>query len=155
MAPQIGAGADALRADARAERVARGRDRPDDAGGVYVTAMDALDLPTGPLGDWHATMWRPPEESGASTRTPRTEALCRLGGELWAREELVDARDALRRIGHPMGTAPEPVSAASHPRATAELVMSALCNTGRIDPDPHDEWIHAVSARRGLIRGED
>ena len=161
----------------------------DDAGGVYVTAMDALNLPIGPLGDWHATMWRPPEGTGASTRTPRTEALCRIGGELWGREELVDAREALRRIGHPMGAAPEPVWAASHPRATAEMVMSALRNTGRIDnPDPHsarrwldaaerrtcasllagakgslattaqrralDEWIHAVSASQGLIRGE-
>lgn len=122
----------------------------DDGGGVYVTAMDALNLPTGPLGDWHSTMWRAPEGAGASTRTPRTEALCRIGGELWAREELVDAREALRRIGHPMGTAPEPVWAASHPRATAEMVMSALRNTGRIaNPDPQSvrRWLDAAQRR--------
>ena len=122
----------------------------DDAAGVYVTAMDALNLPTGPLGDWHGTMWRPTADTEASTRTPTTEALCRIGAELWQREELVDAREALRVIGHPMGTAAEPVWAASHPRATAEMVMRSLRDIGWIaNPDPHSarRWLDAAGRR--------
>ena len=123
----------------------------DDAQGVYVTAMDALNLPIGPLGDWHGTMWRPAAGTGASTRTPTTEALCRIGNALWGREGLVDAREALRLIGHPAGVAASPVWAASHPRAVAEMVVKALRDSGWItNPDPQSarRWLSADGRSR-------
>ena len=122
----------------------------DAAEGVYLTAMDALNLPLGPLGDWHGAMWRPPAETPSSTRTPATMRLCQIGRELWGTGDLVDAREALRRIGHPAGEADEPVWAASHPRAVAEMVMGALRNTGAIpDPDPRSarRWLDAAQRR--------
>ena len=120
----------------------------DAAEGVYLTAMDALNLPLGPLGDWHGAMWRPPAQTPLSTRTPATMRLCRIGRELWGTGDLIDAREALRRIGHPAGGAADAVWAASHPRAVAEMVMGALRKTSSIpDPDPQ-------SARRWLDRAQ-
>ena len=105
----------------------------DDEQHIYITSLDALNLPTGPLGDWHPTSWTPPAGSGQSTRTPAHEALCALGIRLWGKDELVDAREALQIIGHPAGKHATPVWAASHPRAVAEMVMPGITRCGRID----------------------
>ena len=122
----------------------------DEEAGVYVTAMEALNLPIGPLGDWHETIWRPPKGKRHSTRRPATEALCRLGTELWGCKERVDAREALRIIGHPSGGASHPIWAASHPRAVAEMVISAVQDEAEIiDPDPQStrRWLDAAGRR--------
>ena len=122
----------------------------DAAESVYLTGMDALNLPLGPLGDWHGAMWRPPAHTPSSTRTPATVRLCQIGRELWGTNELIDAREALRRIGHPAGAAAGAVWAASHPRAVAEMVMGALRNTGSIpDPDPRSarRWLDGAQRR--------
>ena len=116
----------------------------DDEAGVYITGGAALNLPTGPLGDWHGEMWHPPAGSGQSTRTKANEQLCQVGMQLWKNRELVDARPALQAIGHPQGTAEEPVWAASHPRAVSEMIIDSLLTTHRID-DPDVQ-----SARRWL-----
>ena len=104
----------------------------DGAAGIYITGMAALNLPLGPLGDWHDFMWRPPAGSDNSTRTPANERLCRVGMALWKREALVDARKALATIGHPAAQRAHPVWAASHPRAVAEMVMDSLYAQGEI-----------------------
>lgn len=112
--------------------------------GGHITGMDALNLPTGPAGDWHGARWHVTVGSAASTRTAETERLCKIGNELWGRKEIIDAREALQRIGHPEGNGEQPVWAATHARAVAEMVMAALHATGWIpDPDPR-------SARRWL-----
>ena len=118
----------------------------DDAAGIYITAMDALNLTLGPGGDWHQTRWRPPAGTGASTRTPHTESLCRLGTALWGRQGLIDARPALQIIGHPAAERTPPVWCACYARAVAEMVMDAL-------PKPHHREIpypDVHSARRWL-----
>ena len=123
----------------------------DDGENIYITGIAALNLPTGPRGDWHGALWRPPAGSGHSTRTKANEELCRLGTRLWSDRELVDARAALRAIGHPRGDDRTPVWAASHARAVAEMVMEALLTTGTIDePDDHSarRWLASEQRRR-------
>ena len=118
----------------------------DDEHDIYITALHALNLPTGPLGDWHTMCWQPPAGSGLSTRTAASERCCELGVALWGRDELVDARGALQAIGHPDSARDTPVWAASHPRAVAEMVIESLTAHGRItNPDIR-------SARRWLQR---
>ena len=123
----------------------------DDANGIYITGLDALNLPTGPLGDWHGTTWRPISGSGATTRTPANERLCKLGTELWERSGLADAREALRGIGHPRGADQAPVWVATHARAVAELVMCSLIDSGAVsEPDARSarRWLDATGRDR-------
>ncbi len=118
----------------------------DDEQNIYITALSALNLPTGPLGDWHDICWAPPAGSQLSTRTRTSETCCRLGMRLWDRDELIDAREALRSLGHPDGNRDAPVWAASHVRAVAEMVIDSLTKHGQIiNPDVR-------SARRWLAR---
>ena len=114
---------------------------------TYITQTLALNLPTGPLGDWHDAFWRPlVSAKSQSTRSEVNDGLCRLGTELWGRDEIIDARPALRLIGHPQGDEPAPVWAASHPRAVAEIAMASLRENGQIrNPDRFE-------ARRWLDR---
>ena len=118
-----------------------------DAEGLYITGMDALNLPTGPLGDWHASLWRPVTTGTVqSTRSERNDRLCRLGTRLWGRADLVDARPALRAIGHPQGMEQTPVWAASQSRAVAEMVVDSLVRNGNIiGPDHYsaERWLSA------------
>ena len=118
----------------------------DDEKGIYITALSALNLPTGPLGDWHDMCWRPPADSKRSTRTDASERCCRLGMRLWDRDELIDARRALRAIGHPEGNRETPIWAASHVRAVAEMAVDSLITYGYVNnPDIR-------STRRWLTR---
>ena len=104
---------------------------------TYITSRTALNLATGPLGDWHRSMWRVPAGTVRSTRTPTSEECCRIGTKLWGRLHLVDARKALTAMGHPAGKSTTAILTADHPRAVAEEVMYGLRRTGQIhSPDP-------------------
>ena len=123
----------------------------DDPANIYITGLAALNLPTGPLGDWHGALWRPLAGTGQSTRTKANEQLCRLGIRLWNDRELVDARLALQAIGHPRGDAQAPVWAASHARAVAEMVIQGLLITGTVhDPDDYSVRRWLVSEQRTI-----
>ena len=122
----------------------------DNEAGIYITGIPALNLPVGPLGDWHGYMWRPEIGTNDSTRTPANEAACRIGMSLWGCEALVDARKALATIGHPAARSAHPVWAATHPRAVAEMVMHSLYEQGDIyATDLHEtrRWLDSEGRR--------
>ena len=128
----------------------------------YVTALDALNLPdpeSGGCADWHTepTWWRAsPGESvvhaGIDCETPR---LANTGPEPGVR----DARDGWKLLGHPAGNHPDPVWAASHPRAILDLAYDHLSMDkagtmvgGPIVIDLVHDWIWTPAQMQRLAR---
>ena len=118
------------------------RTTPED----HVTRSPALNLRgegMGRCGDWHTTGWRTRCQgvqwhahqvgtTGTDYYRAEYEELIGIIGT----EEVVDARKALRGIGHPAGNRSEPVWFATHVRAVIEEAWGPI----RRDPSPNPVW---------------
>ena len=149
----------------------------------YITAKHALNLKSpaiGMAGDWHsAGWWFPLHNDNDHARTAfmsngRLYAdACAETAEVLGERGLVDARDALQRLGHPAGSRPEKVWAATHVRAIVDYAWKecrSLLEDGRWeillearDPTQIRRWIatkeqwvelHAMAKEMGEVKSQ-
>ena len=119
---------------------------PRTSPGDHVTGSCALNVRgpgVGPCGDWHSGSWRSPcagirweAHQAITTATCHYQREFELLRGIIADEEVVDAREALRKMGHPAGSRKEGVWFATHVRAIIEEAWGPIQRY----PDPDPVW---------------
>jgi hypothetical protein len=121
---------------------------PHLAEGQYIGGLAALNLPSSHGGDWHAdtvfTRERKPRSfvSGAGTDTDT--------GSILGDEGIIDCTGLVLAMG--ISHAGKSLRAASHQRAIADLVVSALARGRRLDHLIPSDWLPDAGAIAELTR---